>query len=225
MPDNPFKSQPTDPSPYTAPASTTASLPPAAPGALTAILVICLILGIFGLIGSCMGGVSLGMMGMIETMLEQAQLPEDQKVFNQINMDAQKSVMLPAIILMGVNVIVAIMLIIGSIGCMRKKETSRQFMGTALLAAIIYSVLKIAITIYNYFAANAALNTAIEKLNGDPIYDSVKTLSTTNQLVTMISVVVGIVLAVVLLGFYLWARSYINKPAVEKYFAAVQNAK
>ena len=224
MSDNPFKSQSDEPSPFATPVSPVspgAASPQSAPGALTPILVFCLILGIFGLIGTCLGGAGLAMMSASEQLFENVPMPEEQKEFNKLNIAAQKGSLVPNIVLLVINLCIAPMLIIGTIGCFKRKEASRVFLRLALLAAIIYSVLKIVGTIYAYFNANAALTASIEKLKDSPMYDGLKSQQDASQLITVGSIVFSIVLAVAILGFYLWARSYLNRDNVVKHFAAV----
>lgn len=226
MSDNPFKSQPDEPVHVAVPATTGPAPPPSAPGALTPILVFCLIFGIFGLIGTCMGGVGLASMSVVEGFLDSVpNVPEEQKEFNKINMAAQRGAMVPGIVLMLINLVLATTLIMGSIGCFKRKEASRAFLRTALLAAVVYSVLKIVVTIYSAISANSAINTAIENLKDDPMYQDILTQHTSTQIFTTIGMVVSMVIAVAMLGFYLWSRSYLNKTSVIEHFAAVQRYK
>ena len=225
MSDNPFKSQSTDSTPPAAPDSGGVVLPPTAPGALTPILVFCLIFGIFGLMGTCLGGVMIFALEPMLELAESAGAPEADMRFSRLSLDAQKSVMLPGLIVTGLNLIVATMLIIGAFGCFKRKEPSRVFMRTALLAAIVYSVLKIAATLYGYFAGDAATRAAIEKLKDDPLYDSIQSQYVGNQLVGLGSIVFTVVIGLVMLAFYFWARSYLNKSAVIEHFAEVERYK
>lgn len=228
MSDNPFKSQPsepTQPAPQAVPAMAVPATPTSAPGALTPILVFCLIFGIFGLIGTCFGGFGIGMIFVSEQLFDAVPMEEEQKVFNKLSMDAQKGVIVPSIVLMAINLILATTLIMGAIGCFKRKESSRTFLRTALLAAIVYSVLKIVVTIFTTNSANSAIESAIDKLKDDPMYQDILIQHTGTQIFTTIGVVVTTVLSVAMLGFYLFARSYLNKTEVVEHFSQVENYK
>jgi hypothetical protein len=226
MSDNPFQSQPsepTQPAPQAVLATAVPATPPSAPGALTPVLVFCLIFGIFGLIGTCFSGFGVGMIFASEQLFDGIPMPEEQRVFNKISLNAQKGAIIPGIVLMAINLIIATMLIMGAIGCFKRKESSRVFLRMAILAAIIYSVLKIVVTIFTNLSANTAINNAIDKLKNDPMYEGIKAQYTNTQIVSTIVIVVTMVLAVAMLGFYLWARFYLNKSEVVEHFAAVEN--
>ena len=231
MSDNPFADPPKQPpvtasaSPHQPPATGGQSLPPAAPGALTPILVFCLIFGILGWLGNCFGGAGLLLIGMIENIIDQAQMPEAQAIFTKLSMSAQQPVMLPSIILLVINVVIATMLIIGAIGCFKRKESSRGVLRLALLAAIIFSVCKAAVTIYGYVASQSLLTEGVEKHGGEPIYDELKAQLTMNQTFAILGPVFVVVVALAMMGFYFWARSYLGKPEVEQHFADVARYK
>ena len=130
--------------------------------------------------------------------------------------------MIPGIVLMVINLVLASMLIIGAIGCFKRKEPSRNLLRTALLAAIVYSVLKIVVTIYTTITANSAIEAAIDKLKDDPMYEDILMQHTSTQIFTTIGIVVTMVIAVAMLGFYIWSRSYLNKDEVIEHFGAVE---
>lgn len=229
MSDNPFADPPPQPvEPVVVQAGQPApgqTLPPVSPGGLTPALVFCLIFGILGLITTCLGGGVLLALPLFENMIEGVALPEEQKAFQRINLSSQSAAMLPTLILMGINLIVAPMLIFGSIGCFKRKESSRGFLRMALLGAIFYSVLKIVITVYAYFVTTDAARNAIEALKDDPIYDDVKTQFAAGEVMNIAGIVVGVVVAVALMAFYVWARMYLGKPEVEQHFTEVTGYK
>ena len=132
---------------------------------------------------------------------------------------------MPSIVLMAINLILATTLIMGAIGCFKRKESSRTFLRTALLAAIVYSVLKIVVSIFTTRSASSAIESGIDKLKDDPMYQDILTQHTSTQIFTTIGIVVTMVLSVAMLGFYLWARIYLNKSEVVEHFAAVENYK
>ncbi len=225
MSENPFK----DPPPELAvagehpgnPAGLPQSFPPVTPGGLTPILVFCLMLGILGLIGNCIGGGMLLAMPMLTELVESTPLPEEQKAFNRLAMGSQKAIVLPQILLISVNFVVATMLIIGSIGCFKRKESSRGFLRLALLAAVFYSILKLAITGWAAFAADKALRDGVEGFAGDPIYEDLQAQLATNFVSTIGTQAVLAVIGIAIMIFYIWARSYLGKKIVEDHFLAI----
>ena len=225
MSDNPFKEPPPQHSAggqYAAPTSDVPqSFPPVAPGALTPILVFCLLLGILGLVGNCFGGGMLLAMPMLAELTDSAPLPEEQKVFNRLVFGAQKSVVLPQLILIGINFIVATMLIIGSIGCLKRKESSRSFLRLGLIGAIFYSILKLMSTAWVFYVSDGALREGVEGFAGDPIYEDLKTQLATQAISTIVTIVVMVLFAIAFLIFYTWARNYLGKKVVEDHFAAI----
>jgi len=223
MSDNPFRDPPPQQS---APGQTSQSealpqsFPPVAPGALTPILVFCLLLGIAGLLFNCFaGGMSLAM-PMLGEVIENSPVPEEQKVFTKFTIAAQKSTLLPQLIVICISFVVSLMMIVGSIGCMKRREKSRDLLRTGLLAAIVYSILKLVVNIYSYLSSNAALIESVEKMAGDPMYDELKSQMASNSFSVIATTAVITVIGLAIMAFYFWARSYLGKKAVEDYFVA-----
>ena len=126
MSNNPFETPPPQKpvaNPYTPGGVAGPPAKKSLPGGMMAIAIICLILGLGGLSGSCFGGVALGFQGALMDFIENAPIPEADKEFNRMNMAAQQGAMIPAIVLMVVNLFVAGLLVFGSIGGLRRKES------------------------------------------------------------------------------------------------------
>lgn len=222
MADNPFNqsSNPFESPVEAKPVLGAQSVPPVAPGGLTPILVICLILGVFGLMGSCMGGVVAFGMPYMADFIQNSDLPEQEKAKQVLSLTAQKPAMIPTLIQSIVNLFVASLLVIGAIGCFKRKESSRGLLRTGLLGAIFFSFLKIGLGIYVYFATAAAMKVGLEKLQSAPNFQAENDpLADFSQIFGMIGMGAGVLFAVGLLIFYFWARSYLGKPSVEQHFA------
>ena len=211
MSDNPFVSPKT--TEYGSPASPTKPVP----AALTPICIICLILGLMGFLGSCSQGVFIPFQGSFEKMMEGVPVPIEQKEFQRIQMDAQKSLMVLYIVILVVNLIVGAMLFIGSIGGLQRKEGGRKILSLALVGAILYGVLKIGVVIYSYFATTALMKAAVADYSGEAPVESMEQMLQFTQMITAIFTGVSIVMAIALIAFYVWARMYINKPHVVDY--------
>lgn len=221
--ENPPPSQQKD-NPYTPTAPMTPALAPGVPkrlpGGLMAIAVICLILGLTGLSGSCFGGIMLGFQDtMMNWVNELPGLPDENREFNRMNMEAQKAMMVPGLALMVINLFVAAFLTVGSIGVLKKSAKGRKILNFGILAAIFYSLLKIAYTVYSFFGAKSSLNKQIENFAGDEeMTGKLETLVSANDLGLIIGVVIGVIMAVALLAFYIWAKMYVNKQKTIDFF-------
>ena len=214
MSDNPFRTP--DSSSQMAPPATSAYKKPA-PGALMPICIICLLLGLMGFGGSCIQGAFLPFLGSMQEQMENIPAPAEQKAVQQLQSNAQKAFLVPSIILVLVNFVVAGMLIIGSIGGMQRKMGGRKILSLGLLAAIFYSLLKIGITVYWYFVTSSAL--AKDPVGFEVDAEKFQNFLMMTKMITAVTIVVGLVMALALMGFYIWARIYINKPHVVEYFA------
>ncbi len=213
MSDNPFRTP--EPSTQAVPATYAYNKP--APGALTPICIICLILGLLGFGGSCVQGIFLPFQGIMQEQMDNIPAPAEQKAIQELQANAQKTLLVPTIILLLVNLVVAGMLIIGSIGGLQRKMGGHKILSLGLLAAIFYSLLKIGITAFWYFATSSALAKDPVGFEGDA--EKFQNYLMLTKMITAVSICVGIVMALALMGFYIWARTYVNKPHVVEYFA------
>lgn len=225
MSDNPFKSQPSEPTPQTVPATEIPAPPRSAPGALTPILIICLILGIFGLLGSCGSGVVVVFQSVFADFIADVPGRVEDKEFQRLNFSVQKKMMVPGLVLAAINLVIATMLVIGSIGGLRRKDSGRSLLSTAILAAIVYGILKIVVTIYSYFVTMSGLSEAVANYEGEADPAVLTSLLQFGKLGGIIGTVFAVVFALAILGFYIWARSYLNKSQVVEYFTGANRQK
>ena len=220
MSNNPFESpqNPMSAKPAVQPQSGPAKS--AMPGAMMTIAIICIILAIFGLIGSCIGGLALAAQGAIEEFVDGIPQPPDQKEFNRMNMGAQGVMMVPGFIMIIINLFVATLLLVGSIGCLQRKAGGRNILNLALLAAIFYSVLKIGVQIYNYFAVSGALNAAVADYTGEVPVATLERMVQANNIGLIVGAVLGVVFALAMMVFYIWAKFYVSKEQTIRFFEA-----
>ena len=133
MSQNPYQSNPTLPQ--------ATSVPQQKPGGLTAIAVICLILGSLGALMALFGIVMLFFQGSMNQF--QAAQPGGPPPEFLAEMEAlQASQFIPTLIVNGCNVIIGSLLAIGSIGVLGTKEWGRNLLRNALLAAIFFVVVR-----------------------------------------------------------------------------------
>ena len=115
---------------YKTPESQPSGAPKSIPTTLMVISIVGLILGVFGLLGVCMGGISLAMSDMIaDVMPDEESKDAMRKLF-----DLQ---FIPNLIQLALSTIVAPLLLAGSIGCLTRKPWSRGVMKLAIVGSII----------------------------------------------------------------------------------------
>ncbi|MDG1873336.1 MAG: hypothetical protein P8J27_05465 [Mariniblastus sp.] len=183
------------------------------------IAVICIILGIIGLGFSCMTGFWLAAQTAFTDFIDG--LPNQditQKEFNRLNMAAQQASLVPTIIMLAMNLFIAPMLIAGGIGCLQRKSGGRRILNLALLAAIFFSLWKIGVQIFNYFAVADALNAAVANYEGDALQVDLEKLVQLNNIGMIVGSVIGVLLAVGLMCFYIWAKLYVSKEKTVQFF-------
>lgn len=191
------------------------------PGGITPIAVICIVLGVFGLLGSCMGSVSYGFMGAIESVMDEAagnagNSPEME--LQRLNFAATRKVMIPNLIVMGINFIVGTLLIVGSIGVLQRKDGGRNLLRTGMLAAVFYSVLKVIVSIYTQITTMGAMKEGFQKM-ADGDNEAMEMGLQFAQIGGIVGMVFSGLIGIGMVGFYLWSRGYLNKDHVVAYFS------
>lgn len=205
MSQNPYQSNPTLPQ--------ATSVPQQKPGGLTAIAVICLILGSLGALIALFGIVMLFFQGSMNQF--QAAQPGGPPPEFLAEMEAlQASQFIPTLIVNGCNVIIGSLLAIGSIGVLGTKEWGRNLLRNALLAAIFFVVVR---GIYGMWVQYSSMS-VISKMV--PAGGDKATMEAIMQGTIIFGIVIGVIWMVVLIGFYIWSRIYLNKPPIRALFGA-----
>ena len=205
MSQNPYQSNPTLPQ--------ATSVPQQKPGGLTAIAVICLILGSLGALMALFGIVMLFFQGSMNQF--QAAQPGGPPPEFLAEMEAlQASQFIPTLIVNGCNVIIGSLLAIGSIGVLGTKEWGRNLLRNALLAAIFFVVVR---GIYGMWVQYNSMS-AISKML--PSGEDTATVQAIVQGGIIFGIVIGVIWMVVMIGFYIWSRIYLNKPPIRALFGA-----
>jgi hypothetical protein len=217
MSDNPFANSPQQKEGMPAPGQQFVP-PQQPPGALTAISVISLILGILGLLGACGAGFGVAMQGFAGSMLDS--LPPGPDVeFQKLNIEAASGTLIPSAILGVLGLIVGAILTIGSIGCLRRKESGRTLLRTGFIIAIIYCFLKIAISTFAQMQAMGKLNELVAAYEGEG-KEQLETMIGMAQGFSYGGMIFAALVSLVFAVFYFWARGYLNKEQVISYFAS-----
>ena len=205
MSQNPYQSNPTLPQ--------ATSVPQQKPGGLTAIAVICLILGSLGALIALFGIVMLFFQGSMNQF--QAAQPGGPPPEFLAEMEAlQASQFIPTLIVNGCNVIIGSLLAIGSIGVLGTKEWGRNLLRNALLAAIFFVVVR---GIYSMWVQYSSMS-VISKMV--PAGGDKATMEAIMQGTIIFGIVIGVIWMVVMIGFYIWSRIYLNKPPIRALFGA-----
>jgi len=205
MSKNPYQSNPTLPQ--------ATSVPQQKPGGLTAIAVICLILGSLGALMALFGIVMLFFQGSMNQF--QAAQPGGPPPEFLAEMEAlQASQFIPTLIVNGCNVIIGSLLAIGSIGVLGTKEWGRNLLRNALLAAIFFVVVR---GIYSMWVQYSSMS-VISKMV--PAGGDKATMEAIMQGTIIFGIVIGVIWMVVMIGFYIWSRIYLNKPPIRALFGA-----
>ena len=205
MSQNPYQSNPTLPQ--------ATSVPQQKPGGLTAIAVICLILGSLGALMALFGIVMLFFQGSMNQF--QAAQPGGPPPEFLAEMEAlQASQFIPTLIVNGCNVIIGSLLVIGSIGVLGTKEWGRNLLRNALLAAIFFVVVR---GIYSMWVQYSSMS-VISKMV--PAGGDKATMEAIMQGTIIFGIVIGVIWMVVMIGFYIWSRIYLNKPPIRALFGA-----
>ena len=205
MSQNPYQSNPTLPQ--------ATSVPQQKPGGLTAIAVICLILGSLGALMALFGIAMLFLQGSMNQF--QAAQPGGPPPEFLAEMEAlQASQFIPTLIVNGCNVIIGSLLAIGSIGVLGTKEWGRNLLRNALLAAIFFVVVR---GIYGMWVQYSSMS-VISKMV--PAGGDKATMEAIMQGTIIFGIVIGVIWMVVLIGFYIWSRIYLNKPPIRALFGA-----
>ena len=205
MSENPYQSNPTLPQ--------ATSVPQQKPGGLTAIAVICLILGSLGALMALFG---IAMLFFQESMNQfQAAQPGGPPPEFLAEMEAlQASQFIPNLIVNGCNVIIGSLLAIGSIGVLGTKEWGRNLLRNALLAAIFFVIVR---GIYSMWVQYNSMS-AISKML--PSGEDTATMEAIMQGTIIFGIVIGVIWMVVMIGFYIWSWIYLNKPPIRALFGA-----
>ena len=205
MSQNPYQSNPTLPQ--------ATSVPQQKPGGLTAIAVICLILGS---LGALIALFSIAMLFFQESMNQfQAAQPGGPPPEFLAEMEAlQASQFIPTLIVYGCNVIIGSLLAIGSIGVLGTKEWGRNLLRNALLAAIFFVIVR---GIHGMWVQYNSMSAVSKML---PSGEDTAMVQAIVQGGIIFGIVIGVIWMVVLIVFYIWSRIYLNKPPIRALFGA-----
>jgi hypothetical protein len=219
MSDNPFASKPESFLPMPPGVSGDPGIPQKSPGGLTAILVICLILGILGLGSTCFGGLGYVAASFLEDFAIEGAADDAQRELQKSNFAAQKKLMIPGLALIVVNLVVATLLFAGSILGLKRKESGRKLLGYGLIGAILYSFPKMGFYIYQQMVTSAATREVLEKMSGEEGGEQIEMIASISSGFGWVITIFFVIVSLVMLGFYIWAKLYLGKDRIVELFA------
>ncbi len=185
------------------------------PGALNAILIVCIVLGVLGIFGSCIGIGGLAAQDYIAT------LPGQDDPMNVKMRELQKPMLIPNIIMMGLNCIIAPLLLIGGIGGLNRKGWAYGLLKFTLLAATIYVLIRGVVSTVLQFGMMSEMKTAVlEGLKDQPNMNpqAAEMAGNMAQIFGMVGLGFGVVVMLILAGFYFWGWNYLRKDNVKAHF-------
>ena len=200
------------------------------PQLLTALIVICLVFGILGLMNSLFGAV--GVIG--GQQLQQAfqtKLPPDvpkgmqqaqDKFQNDVN-DVQAKFRLELVGTLAFRFVAALLLVVGGIKALGKKESGRKLLvagcAVALAFELVQAIVQTLINTEMLTAFNSYMESIMQSLPDKPGTENVKRFM---QTVMKISIYAAIATTYVLLavkgGVYLFGLIYLRKPHIKEQF-------
>ena len=207
MSQNPYQSIPMLP-------NSKSVVPQEKPGGLTAIAVICLILGTLGVLVSLATIVMLFFQDDLN-QFQNAQPGGSTPEFVAEMEALQTSQLLPNLIFSGCNVIIGSLLVTGSIGVLGTNEWGRSLLRNSLLVAILFVIVR---GIYGMWIQFQSISTISKMIPSGG--EGAAELEMIMRISIIVGLVIGIVWLVVLVVFYAWSRSYLNKPPIRSLFGA-----
>ena len=125
---------------------------------------------------------------------------------------------IPNVILTGLNLIVGGLLFIGGIGVQTKKSWGGNLLSTAVLIAAFYCFIRMAFGVYMQVGMMGPMGEAAKTLSKEnpeagQMMETIMTASLYG------GIIMGIVMALGLIGFYLWSWMYLKKDHVVSYLA------
>lgn len=199
---------------------TGAAMPPnsnsSVPTGTQVFTVISLVLGIMGLLG-----VFAGLAGLLFNNLMTGQiienLPADDpsRILQEKMLAAQEGFLIPQIILQLMNLFVAGGLTLGAIMTLNRKPTGPGLLMKAFLAAIVFVLIRLALTTFMQIRMKPALSEAFAQSTG-PEAEMIKNVTEASFIV---GIVIGAVVAIAMAAYYFMAYRNFMSESAQRYFA------
>ena len=215
MANNPFETPASMSTPYQTPPSG-GRAPTAAPGGVAVICIFCIILGALGLLSSCIGAIGTGFQSQIQEMQQNVGDPNQQAMQKKLA-EIQNTYTIPNLVLILANFIVAPCLLAGGIGVLSRKMWGAKILNIGLLMAIGYVAIRTVIGMIMQFSMMGAFKDAVKQGAGNAQGAQAAESIMTGAFYA--GIIFGVIWALILIGFYLWSWTYMNKEHVKSYCA------
>lgn len=214
MANNPFETPASMSTPYQAPP--TGAPPATAPGALTVICVLCIILGALGTFAACMGSVGTVMQSQIQEMQQNVGDPAQrqmQKDFAEI----QNKYFIPSLVMVLANFVVGPCLLAGGIGVLSRKLWGVKILKLGLMMAAVFVFIRAIVGLIMQFAMMGPMREAIKKAGGGGNAQGAQAAESFVTGAFYAGFIFAVIWALLLVGFYLWSWTYMNRDKVRSY--------
>lgn len=174
------------------------------PTDLMVICIICLVLGVFGMFGTCMGGI--GIAGSFFSDM----IPDEEI---RKNMNEQMSVQfVPLVIQVLLGVVLSPLMVVACIGCLTRKDWGRSLCAMACIGFVIWNVLSIGASIWLL-----VFHTDVLAKQSMPTFGE-----ETAKHFVFAGQIVGIMMALLFIGFYIFAAIYMKRKTTIDFFDGKQ---
>ena len=186
------------------------------PAGLTVVPVFCLILGLLGSLITLAGLVMLAFQSFNGGPASMPTAgPPGMAQYQADIEEFQQHQFVPNLFFNGCGLIVGGLLVVGAIGVFGLKEWGRNVLRNALLLAVAFVALRGVYTAWVQYRTMGMLAEALAPSSG-----SAASFEVGLQVGVIAVIAIGLIWGVALAGFYLWSRSYLNKPSVVAFFNA-----
>lgn len=213
MANNPFETPASMSTPYETPPPG-GRAPTSAPGGLTIICIFCIILGALGLLGSCLGAAGTLMQSQIQEM-QQNVGDANQRAMQKKLAEVQDTYKIPNLVIILANFVVAPCLLAGGIGVLSRKMWGAKILKIGLLMAIAYVAIRTVVGAIMQMSMMAPMKEAMKQ--GAPNAQGAQAAESIMTGAFYAGLIFSIIWALVLIGFYLWSWTYMNRENVKRY--------
>lgn len=227
---DPYRSPVLPETPYSAPSVQK-------PGWLTALCVICIVLGVLGLMNGILGlGATIfgkQLQQVMNPAASRQQMPADlQKLQQKLEDETaaiQEQFFLPSLIAVVFKLAVSLLLVAGGLGSLRLTEQGRTLLILGCLIAILFelgaSVLQSVVYMETLTVYNQLINGFVDELQRQNGAAAGQAFLWFMQLILYAGMVVFFIIQLVKVAFFTWGALYLRRPAIAALFAPADHSR
>jgi hypothetical protein len=182
------------------------------PTLLNVLLIFLIMIGVFGILGSCMGtaGMAISLAMDQSQMMEPGQANRPPQEFQRKVDEMNRRNLVPNAILIGLNFILAPLILTGAIGCLARKRWGHGLLTKTLIAAMVFVVIRTAVGVFTQLQSR--------DLFSGQMAEAMKEVENQQLIVSLIggffwgTIIFAVIWGLFFLAFYAWSYSYLNKP-------------